>query len=119
VYRRYAGLYFALCVDRGTVSSFWLFLFVLTFPGNLGTNELAALELIHLFVESLDTYFGSVCELDLVFNFFNCIQMWDELCLGGEPVETSRVELLKRMEMLKFLMKDSGKQKAVQKSGGF
>jgi hypothetical protein len=28
------------------------------------------LEFIHLFVEVLDQYFGSVCELDLVFNFY-------------------------------------------------
>ena len=90
VYRRYAGLYFCLCVDRAA-------------------NELATLELIHLFVETLDTYFGSVCELDLVFNFFNCIQLWDEICIGGEPVETSRKELLDRMGLLKMMMKDGGK----------
>ncbi len=90
VYRRYAGLYFCLCVDRAA-------------------NELATLELIHLFVETLDNYFGSVCELDLVFNFFNCVQLWDEMCIGGEPVETSRKELLNRMSLLKMLMKDGGK----------
>lgn len=72
----------------------------------VGFNELAALELIHLFVEALDVYFGSVCELDLVFNFFNCIQLWDELCLGGEPVETSRAELLARMQIIKEKMKE-------------
>lgn len=33
-------------------------------------NELGALESIHLFVEVLDEYFGNVCELDLVFNFY-------------------------------------------------
>jgi hypothetical protein len=33
-------------------------------------NELAYFESIHLFVEILDQYFGNVCELDLVFNFF-------------------------------------------------
>ena len=32
-------------------------------------NELAHLEAIQLFVEILDSYFGNVCELDLVFNF--------------------------------------------------
>ncbi|MQM18328.1 hypothetical protein Taro_051315 [Colocasia esculenta] len=32
-------------------------------------NELEALEIIHHFVEILDRYFGSVCELDLIFNF--------------------------------------------------
>lgn len=50
IYRRYAGLFFSLCVD-------------------LTENELACLEAIHLFVEVLDHSFQNVCELDLVFNF--------------------------------------------------
>jgi hypothetical protein len=57
VYKRYAGLYFALCID-------------------LTNNELMHLEvymkilqLIHLLVETLDQYFANVCELDIVFNF--------------------------------------------------
>ena len=50
IYRRYAGLYFSVCVD-------------------VTDNELAYLESIHLFVEILDHYFSNVCELDLVFNF--------------------------------------------------
>jgi hypothetical protein len=33
-------------------------------------NELACLEAIHFFVEVLDAFFGNVCELDLVFNFY-------------------------------------------------
>ena len=89
VYRRYAGLYFCLCVDRSA-------------------NELATLELIHLYVEACDKFFGSVCELDLVFNFFNCVQLWDELVLGGEPVETSRKVLLERMNVLKEKMDADG-----------
>ena len=51
VYRRYAGLFFCVCVDSAD-------------------NELAYLEGIHLFVEVLDAFFGNVCELDLVFNFY-------------------------------------------------
>jgi AP-2 complex subunit sigma-1 len=51
VYRRYAGLFFSMCVDTSD-------------------NELAYLEAIHLFVEVLDEHFGNVCELDLVFNFY-------------------------------------------------
>lgn len=50
IYRRYAGLYFSMCVD-------------------VTDNELAYLESIHLFVEILDHFFSNVCELDLVFNF--------------------------------------------------
>merc|ERR1739848_264385 len=41
VYRRYAGLYFSLCVDSTD-------------------NELVCLEIIHLFVEILDHYFSNV-----------------------------------------------------------
>jgi hypothetical protein len=51
VYRRYAGLYFCICVD-------------------VSDNNLAYLEAIHNFVEVLNEYFHSVCELDLVFNFY-------------------------------------------------
>ena len=78
VYRRYAGLFFCVCIDAND-------------------NELAYLEAIHLFVEVLgewtiltkrqgllcllgpdqhrsftnqDSFFGNVCELDLVFNFY-------------------------------------------------
>ncbi len=50
IYRRYAGLFFSMCVD-------------------VTDNELLLLESIHVFVELLDRYFGNVCELDLVFNF--------------------------------------------------
>ena len=35
----------------------------------LRVTRLSVLELIHLFVEVLDGYFGNVCELDLVFHF--------------------------------------------------
>ena len=51
VYRRYAGLFFCACVDAND-------------------NELAYLEAVHFFVEVLDSFFGNVCELDLVFNFY-------------------------------------------------
>ena len=36
----------------------------------MNDNELAYLEAIHFFVEVLDQFFGNVCELDLVFNFY-------------------------------------------------
>ncbi|KAG6406159.1 hypothetical protein SASPL_133758 [Salvia splendens] len=50
VYKRYASLYFCMCIDQDD-------------------NELEVLEIIHHYVEILDRYFGSVCELDLIFNF--------------------------------------------------
>ena len=32
----------------------------------------------------LDKYFGSVCELDIIFNFEKAYYILDELILGGE-----------------------------------
>ena len=61
VYRRYAGLFFCVCVDATD-------------------NELAYLEAVHFFVEVLDSFFGNVCELDLVFNFYKV--RIARVCLG-------------------------------------
>ncbi|KAA0147583.1 hypothetical protein FNF27_06259 [Cafeteria roenbergensis] len=85
IYRRYAGLYFAMCVD-------------------VTDNELACLESIHLFVETLDRYFGNVCELDLVFNFHKTYMILDEFILGGELLETSMVDILTRMTNIEVTM---------------
>mmetsp|Transcript_95427 Transcript_95427/g.165733 ORF Transcript_95427/g.165733 Transcript_95427/m.165733 type:complete len:143 (-) Transcript_95427:107-535(-) len=82
IYRRYAGMFFTFVVD-------------------MNDNELAILELIHLFVEALDGYFGNVCELDLVFHFNKVYQVLDELLLGGEVSDTSTkniIETLKSMD---------------------
>ena len=35
-------------------------------------------------MEVLDKYFGSVCELDIIFNFEKAYYMLDELLIGGE-----------------------------------
>ena len=53
-------------------------------------NELLALEVIHRYVETLDKYFGNVCELDIVFNFDKAYYLLDELLIAGELQETSR-----------------------------
>lgn len=79
VYRRYAGLFFCVCVE----------------PTD---NELFYLEAIHFFVETLDTFFGSVCELDIVFNFYKVYSALDEVFLSGELEECSAKVLLARLE---------------------
>ena len=63
-------------------------------------NELSMLELIHLFVEILDKYFGSVCELDVVYNFYKVYSILDEVIIGGEICETSKVSVLKKQRDL-------------------
>lgn len=81
VYRRYAGLFFCVCVDAND-------------------NELAYLEAIHFFVEVLDQFFGNVCELDLVFNFYKVYAILDEVFLAGEIEEASKQVVLTRLEHL-------------------
>eukprot|EP00948_MAST-09A_sp_MAST-9A-sp1_P002803 g2803.t1 len=71
VYKRYASLYFAACIDNSD-------------------NELLALEKIHMFVETLDKYFGNVCELDIIFNFHKAHYVLDEVFIGGNLVDSSR-----------------------------
>jgi hypothetical protein len=65
-------------------------------------NELATLEFIHLFVEILDKYFGSVCELDVVYNFYKVYAIIDDLVIGGEIIETSKTNIIKKQRELEF-----------------
>lgn len=76
VYKRYASLYFCCGIE----------------PED---NELLTLEIIHRYVELLDKYFGSVCELDIIFNFEKAYFILDELIIGGEVQETSKKQALK------------------------
>jgi len=57
-------------------------------------NELAILELIHLFVETLDAYFSSVCELDIMFSLDRVHMILDEMILNGEIVDTNKKNIL-------------------------
>ena len=50
--------------------------------------------MIHFFVESLDRYFGNVCELDLIFNFHKAYFIVDEIFMSGELQETNKKEVL-------------------------
>lgn len=58
-------------------------------------NELAALETMHLFCVVLDSYFGNVCELDIIYNFDKAYLVLDELFLSGELQDTSVKSVLK------------------------
>jgi len=78
IYRRYASLFFTFCVDESD-------------------NELGAFEAIHLFVETLDMYFRSVCELDLIHHFNKVYCVLDELILGGRIQETNVKKILQKV----------------------
>ncbi|XP_006365104.1 AP-3 complex subunit sigma-like [Solanum tuberosum] len=61
-------------------------------------NELAMLDLMQVFVETMDKCFSNVRELDIVFNFNKVHAILDEIILGGEVLETSSSEVVKAVE---------------------
>lgn len=80
IYRRYASLYFIFARTVSTDNG----------GGECqGLNDLLLLEWIHRFVESLNSYFDNVCELDLIFNYAKSFAIWDEMVVGGSLIETS------------------------------
>lgn len=83
------------------------------------------------YVELLDKYFGSVCELDIIFNYEKAYFMLDELLLvrgfrlssslglshyvhskqGGEMQETSKKNILKAVTTQDLLQEESENSK--------
>lgn len=82
IYRHYATLYFIFVVDSSE-------------------SELGILDLIQTFVESLDTCFKDVCELDLIFNMEKIHYILDEIIQGGMVIETRKDEILKAVNEMK------------------
>ncbi|KAF0989552.1 hypothetical protein HZS_4773 [Henneguya salminicola] len=70
-------------------------------------NELYYLEVIHRLVEVMDSYFGSVCELDIVYNFEKAQFVLDELLMGGELLETDKLEIPKIVKAHDNLQEDN------------
>lgn len=79
IYRHYATLYFVLCVDSSE-------------------SELGILDLIQVFVETLDKSFENVCELDLIFNVDKVHHILNELVMGGMVLETNMNDILSHVE---------------------
>ncbi|XP_077554814.1 AP-1 complex subunit sigma-2 isoform X2 [Haemaphysalis longicornis] len=98
VYKRYASLYFCCAVEQVD-------------------NELLTLEVIHRYVELLDKYFGSVCELDIIFNFEKAYFILDELLVGGEMQETSKKNVLKAIAAQDLLQEDEAVESALKEFG--
>jgi len=86
IYRHYATLYFVFCVDSSE-------------------SELGILDLIQVFVETLDKCFENVCELDLIFHFDKVQYILQELCMGGMVLETNMLEIVNKIEEMNKLEK--------------
>jgi len=79
IYRNYATLYFVFVVDSSE-------------------SELGILDLIQVFVETLDRAFENVCELDLVFGFDEAHHVLSEVVQGGVVLETNVDEIQAAVE---------------------
>ncbi|KAL5063806.1 hypothetical protein RYX36_025543 [Vicia faba] len=97
VYKHFATLYFVLIFDGSE-------------------NELAMLDLIQVFVETLDKCFRNVCELDVVFNYSKMHTILDEIIFGGQVLETSSTEVMKAVEEISKLEAASSAINLVSKS---
>ena len=91
VYKRYASLYFLAAIESED-------------------NQLITLETIHRYVEVLDKYFGSVCELDIIFNFEKAYFILEELILGGEIQETGKKKVLEMIQAQDMLQEEDAPQ---------
>ncbi|KAI8885325.1 hypothetical protein K501DRAFT_215982 [Backusella circina FSU 941] len=90
IYRHYATLYFVFVVDESE-------------------SELGILDLIQVFVESLDRCFENVCELDLIFHFDEVHAILSEIIQGGLVLETNMNEIVAAInEMNRAKKKSSG-----------
>ncbi|CCC14001.1 hypothetical protein GE21DRAFT_3730 [Neurospora crassa] len=74
-YRNYATLYFII-ISTSTES------------------PLALIDLIQVYVESLDRLFENVCELDLIFNFETLHATLGEMIVGGVVIETNMEKIV-------------------------
>ncbi|XP_039522155.1 AP-3 complex subunit sigma-1 isoform X2 [Pimephales promelas] len=79
IYRHYATLYFVFCVDSSE-------------------SELGILDLIQVFVETLDKCFENVCELDLIFHMDKVHNILAEMVMGGMVLETNMSEIITQAE---------------------
>ncbi|XP_035212888.1 AP-3 complex subunit sigma-2-like isoform X2 [Stegodyphus dumicola] len=87
IYRHYATLYIVFCVDPSE-------------------SELAILDLIQVFVETLDKCFRNVCELDLVFHVEKVHYVLNEIITGGLVAEDKMPNILQAIEDQKKLEKN-------------
>ena len=120
VYRRYAGLFFTVCVDANDNELAYLESVHLLVEGKSSCHS--QVRLTYLLLEVLDSFFGNVCELgmhpsgqnlsalisspvpaDLLFNFHKVYAVLDEVFLAGEIEETSKSVILSRLEYLESL----------------
>ena len=94
------------------------------------------LEIIHNFVELLDQYFGSVCELDIIYNYekvdisnynnpllssylmsLQAYFILDEFLLAGEIQDSSKKSILNAIRLQDFIQEEETPQGLFEDAG--
>jgi len=91
IYRHFATLYFIVVCDKAE-------------------SELGILDLIQVYVETLDKSFENVCELDIIFNQQKAGLILDQMITGGLVLETNSQEIEKRYKELEKSMKQQDRE---------
>ncbi|XP_076442791.1 AP-4 complex subunit sigma-1-like [Babylonia areolata] len=63
-------------------------------------NELSVLELMHNFLETLNSYFENVCELDIMYNSDRVYMILDEMIVNGAVAQTSKERILAPLQLM-------------------
>merc|ERR1712080_474247 len=80
---------------------------VLIFLVDESESELGILDLIQVFVESLDKRFENVCELDIIFHYDQVHYILDEIVMGGMVLETNLRDIMTACEQQRAYLRDS------------
>ncbi|XP_051033913.1 AP-1 complex subunit sigma-1A-like [Phodopus roborovskii] len=87
IYKRYANLYFCCSIESQD-------------------NDLITMEWIHRYLELLDKYYVSVCEMDIIFNFEKAYYILDEFLMGRNIQDTFKNSVLKAIEQAHLLQEE-------------
>ena len=82
IYRRYVSLYFIVGVDTSEENEYLYYTF------------------IHLLVETLNSYFEKVCELDIIMNLEKTHFIIEEMIQNGQILEASKQRIVEPVKML-------------------
>ena len=99
IYRHYATLYLIFAVDTQE-------------------SDLGILDLIQVFVETLDKCFENVCELDLIFHSDKVNYILDEIIMGGMVLETNIKHILMAVTEQQKLHSQSNKPLTTSEAAG-
>eukprot|EP00985_Skeletonema_marinoi_P013607 scaffold6778_cov115-Skeletonema_marinoi.AAC.8 len=96
IYRRYASLFFIV----GTKADFDVRVKGIASDSDNYENELGMLEFIHILVETMDRWAGSICELDIMYQLEQVHFLLDEMVMNGYVIDTNKSNILRSIDLI-------------------